>query len=89
MFGTGVFCWEPARRSRRYSSGGPYRESGMSMLAEYFSEDERRSQAMGLAMGGCALGILVGYPFGGLLYALSGKTLPFVGIALLAFLSLG
>ncbi|XP_052770886.1 chromaffin granule amine transporter-like [Mya arenaria] len=102
MFGTGVFVisasmlgasqtFTPLLIGRAVQGVGSAATtiSGMSMLAEYFSEDERRSQAMGLAMGGCALGILVGYPFGGLLYALSGKTLPFVGIALLAFLSLG
>ena len=32
---------------------------------------------------------IVGYPFGGLLYALAGKSPPFVGIALLCMLNIG
>ena len=31
----------------------------------------------------------VGYPFGGLLYALSGKSPPFVGIALMCMFNIG
>jgi len=30
----------------------------MSLLAERYKEDTERSRAMGLAMGGCALGVL-------------------------------
>lgn len=63
--------------------------AGMSMIAERYHDDKERSRAMGFAMGGLALGILVGYPFGGLLYALVGKSPPFVGIALMCMFNIG
>ncbi|XP_060601753.1 synaptic vesicular amine transporter-like [Ruditapes philippinarum] len=61
----------------------------MSLIAESYTEDNERSRAMGIAMGGYALGILVGYPFGGLLYAVSGKTAPFVGIFVFCLINIG
>lgn len=58
--------------------------SGMGMLAQAYPDDQERGAAMGIALGGLALGVLVGPPFGGVLYELSGKELPFVILALLA-----
>ncbi|VDK83544.1 unnamed protein product [Litomosoides sigmodontis] len=58
--------------------------SGMGMLAQAYPNDEERGSAMGIALGGLALGLLVGPPFGGVLYQWSGKELPFLLLALLA-----
>lgn len=54
------------------------------MLAQAYPDDEERGNAMGIALGGLALGVLVGPTFGGVLYEWSGKELPFVLLALLA-----
>lgn len=54
------------------------------MLAQMYPDDKERGAAMGIALGGLALGVLVGPPFGGVLYKFSGKELPFVILALLA-----
>ncbi|VDK30674.1 unnamed protein product [Gongylonema pulchrum] len=58
--------------------------SGMGMLAQAYPDDEERGSAMGIALGGLALGVLVGPPYGGMLYQWSGKELPFLLLALLA-----
>lgn len=57
---------------------------GMGMLAQAYPNDEERGSAMGIALGGLALGLLVGPPYGGVLYQWSGKELPFLLLALLA-----
>jgi len=54
------------------------------MLADRFPDDKERGNAMGLALGGLALGVLIGPPFGGLLYQYVGKTAPFLVLACLA-----
>ena len=54
------------------------------MLAQAFPDDAERGSAMGIALGGLALGVLVGPPYGGILYQWSGKELPFILLALLA-----
>ncbi|VDK42840.1 unnamed protein product [Anisakis simplex] len=58
--------------------------SGMGMLAQAYPDDLERGSAMGIALGGLALGVLVGPPYGGVLYQWSGKELPFLLLALLA-----
>uniref|UniRef100_A0A915NJP5 Major facilitator superfamily (MFS) profile domain-containing protein n=1 Tax=Meloidogyne floridensis TaxID=298350 RepID=A0A915NJP5_9BILA len=58
--------------------------SGMGMLAQAYPDDAERGSAMGIALGGLALGVLVGPPYGGLLYQWAGKELPFILLALLA-----
>uniref|UniRef100_A0AAF5DKQ0 MFS domain-containing protein n=2 Tax=Strongyloides stercoralis TaxID=6248 RepID=A0AAF5DKQ0_STRER len=58
--------------------------SGMGMLAQAYTDDLERSTAMGIALGGLALGVLVGPPYGGILYQWAGKELPFILLALLA-----
>ncbi|CAK5028547.1 unnamed protein product [Meloidogyne enterolobii] len=57
---------------------------GMGMLAQAYPDDAERGSAMGIALGGLALGVLVGPPYGGLLYQWAGKELPFILLALLA-----
>ncbi len=53
------------------------------MLAKAYPDDEERSSAMGIAIGGMALGVILGPPYGGFLYEISGKELPFLILALL------
>lgn len=56
----------------------------MGMLAQAYPDDMERGSAMGIALGGLALGVLVGPPYGGVLYQWAGKELPFILLALLA-----
>ena len=54
------------------------------MLAERFPDDQERGNAMGIALGGLALGVLIGPPFGGFMYQFIGKSAPFIVLAFLA-----
>ena len=56
------------------------------MLAERYTDNEERGNAMGVALGGLALGVLIGPPFGGFLFQFFGKAVPFLILALLALL---
>ncbi|GLV32855.1 portabella [Carabus blaptoides fortunei] len=56
--------------------------SGMSLVAELY-QSSTRSRFMGLILGSVALGVLFGYPMGGVLYDFVGKTAPFIVIAVL------
>ena len=58
--------------------------SGMGMLADRFTDDKERGNAMGIALGGLALGVLIGPPFGGIMYEFVGKSAPFLILAALA-----
>ncbi|XP_001608139.2 synaptic vesicular amine transporter isoform X1 [Nasonia vitripennis] len=58
--------------------------SGMGMLAERYQDDKERGNAMGIALGGLALGVLIGPPFGGLMYEFVGKSAPFLILSALA-----
>merc|ERR1719187_617098 len=58
--------------------------SGMGMLAQRYPDDKERGNAMGVALGGLALGVLIGPPFGGFMYQFVGKTAPFLILACLA-----
>ncbi|XP_016067596.1 PREDICTED: synaptic vesicular amine transporter [Miniopterus natalensis] len=60
--------------------------AGMGMLASVYSDDEERGNAMGIALGGLAMGVLVGPPFGSVLYEFVGKTAPFLVLAALVLL---
>lgn len=60
--------------------------SGMGMLADRYTDDKDRGNAMGIALGGLALGVLIGPPFGGFMYQFVGKTAPFLILAFLALL---
>ena len=59
---------------------------GMGMLADRYSDNKERGNAMGIALGGLALGVLIGPPFGGFLFQFFGKTAPFLILALLSLL---
>ncbi|XP_063301593.1 chromaffin granule amine transporter [Pelobates fuscus] len=60
--------------------------AGLGMLANVYTDDYERGQAMGIALGGLALGVLTGAPFGSVMYEFVGKTAPFLILALLALL---
>ncbi|XP_078542127.1 chromaffin granule amine transporter-like [Lissotriton helveticus] len=60
--------------------------AGLGMLASVYTDDSERGKAMGIALGGVALGILVGAPFGSVMYSFVGKSSPFLVLALLALL---
>ncbi|GAB1603909.1 synaptic vesicular amine transporter-like [Argonauta hians] len=55
--------------------------SGMGMLADRYPNDAERGKAMGVALGGLAMGVLIGPPFGGIMYQFGGKELPFLILA--------
>ncbi|XP_031825768.1 synaptic vesicular amine transporter isoform X2 [Nomia melanderi] len=52
--------------------------SGMSLVASQYPEEDKRSKIMGFVLGSMALGVLVGYPIGSVLYDLEGKMAPFL-----------
>ncbi|XP_060624488.2 synaptic vesicular amine transporter [Anolis sagrei] len=60
--------------------------AGMGMLASVYPDDEERGNAMGIALGGLAMGVLVGPPFGSVMYEFVGKAAPFLVLAALALL---
>ncbi|XP_075389988.1 synaptic vesicular amine transporter [Tenrec ecaudatus] len=55
--------------------------AGMGMLASVYTDDQERGNVMGLALGGLAMGVLVGPTFGSVLYEFVGKTAPFLVLA--------
>uniref|UniRef100_W8BWV6 Synaptic vesicular amine transporter n=2 Tax=Ceratitis capitata TaxID=7213 RepID=W8BWV6_CERCA len=62
---------------------------GMSLVAQHYPEEDRRSKVMGIILGSIALGVLLGYPFGSILYDLVGKSAPFIILSTVIFLNLG
>lgn len=60
--------------------------AGMGLLAEKYPDDRERGNSMAIALGGLALGVLIGPPFGGVLYEFIGKSSPFIILALLALM---
>ncbi|XP_067399768.1 chromaffin granule amine transporter [Emydura macquarii macquarii] len=60
--------------------------TGLGMLASVYTDDYERGNAMGVALGGLALGVLVGAPFGSVMYEFVGKSAPFLILAFLALL---
>lgn len=54
------------------------------MLADRYTDDKERGNAMGVALGGLALGVLIGPPFGGIMYEFVGKSAPFLILSILA-----
>lgn len=56
----------------------------MGMLADRYTDDKERGNAMGVALGGLALGVLIGPPFGGIMYEFVGKSAPFLILSILA-----
>ncbi|KAL7377915.1 hypothetical protein ABVT39_006140 [Epinephelus coioides] len=63
--------------------------SGMGMLADVYKDVEERGRAMGLAFSGLALGLIVGAPFGSVMYQFLGKMVPFLVLAAIAVLGGG
>ncbi|XP_069095358.1 synaptic vesicular amine transporter [Pleurodeles waltl] len=60
--------------------------AGMGMLASVYTDDEERGNAMGIALGGLAMGVLMGPPFGSVMYEFVGKAAPFLVLAALALI---
>ncbi|XP_040270792.1 chromaffin granule amine transporter-like [Bufo bufo] len=60
--------------------------AGLGMLAQIYPDDYERGKVMGIALGGLALGTIIGPPFGSLMYNFVGKTSPFLVLAVLALL---
>ncbi|XP_035848355.1 synaptic vesicular amine transporter-like [Sander lucioperca] len=58
--------------------------AGMGMIASVYTDEEERGHAIVIALGGVALGVLVGPPFGSVMYEFVGKTAPFLILAFLA-----
>ncbi|POI23302.1 hypothetical protein CIB84_012950, partial [Bambusicola thoracicus] len=63
--------------------------AGLGMLASIYTDDFERGNAMGIALGGLALGVLIGAPFGSVMYEFVGKASPFLVLAFLALLDGG
>jgi multidrug resistance protein len=60
---------------------------GFAMIADLYGDDER-GRAMGLAMAGSTLGIIIGPVLGGWLYELGGIRLPFLVVAAISVIDL-
>lgn len=58
----------------------------MCLVAEKYPNEPDRSKMMGFVLGSVAVGVLIGYPFGGFMYDCLGKPAPFLIIVL--FISL-
>ncbi|OQV25559.1 Synaptic vesicular amine transporter [Hypsibius exemplaris] len=56
--------------------------SGMGLISSRYPEEVDRSKNMGVALSGIAAGVLIGYPFGSIIYDAAGKALPFALIAI-------
>ncbi|XP_062476966.1 chromaffin granule amine transporter isoform X2 [Pezoporus occidentalis] len=58
----------------------------LGMLASVYTDDFERGNVMGIALGGLALGVLIGAPFGSVMYEFVGKSSPFLVLAFFALL---
>ncbi|NWT16583.1 VMAT1 protein, partial [Vireo altiloquus] len=61
--------------------------AGLGLLASVYPDDSERGSAMGIALGGLALGVLIGAPFGSIMYEFVGKASPFLEGALSSVVS--
>lgn len=61
----------------------------MCLVAEHYTDERQRSKVMGITLGSVALGVLLGYPYGGFSYDYFGKMAPFLGISTLAIINIG
>ncbi|OQR79623.1 synaptic vesicular amine transporter-like, partial [Tropilaelaps mercedesae] len=61
--------------------------AGMGMLADKFPDDRERGNAMAVAMGiGLALGVMIGPPYGGIMYEFVSRSAPFLVLAVITLL---
>lgn len=60
--------------------------SGLAMIADRFTEENERAQALGIALAFISFGCLVAPPFGGALYQFAGKEIPFLILALVCLI---
>ena len=54
----------------------------MGLIAKLYEDDVERSRIMGFVLGGIAMGVLIGYPMGGILFDFVGEAFPFVILVL-------
>ena len=59
------------------------------MLAQWYSDDKERGDAMSIAFAGTGVGVIVGPIFGGIFYQYFGKSVPFLILACLALVDGG
>ncbi|XP_064484218.1 synaptic vesicular amine transporter-like [Ornithodoros turicata] len=60
--------------------------AGLGAVASRYPDDAKRSKVIGFTLGGAAVGVLAGYPFGGILYDFMGKATPFTILTIVTFL---
>ncbi|CAG2112138.1 unnamed protein product [Medioppia subpectinata] len=60
--------------------------SGLAMIADRFTEEQERQKALGIALAFISFGSLVAPPFGGTLYQIAGKEVPFIILSLVCLL---
>ncbi|XP_047427794.1 synaptic vesicular amine transporter-like [Mugil cephalus] len=76
-------------RSLQGIGGSCLSVAGMSMLADMYKDETERGCVMGISFTGLALGLIVGAPFGSVMYQFAGKTAPFLVVAVIAVLGGG
>ncbi|KAK6618858.1 hypothetical protein RUM43_013249 [Polyplax serrata] len=84
-FGTGYLALFLARSFQGVASSC-IGITGMCLVAEKYPNEPSRSKMMGFVLGSVAVGVLIGYPFGGFMYDFWGKTAPFLVTALFVFI---
>uniref|UniRef100_F6Z2G5 Major facilitator superfamily (MFS) profile domain-containing protein n=1 Tax=Ciona intestinalis TaxID=7719 RepID=F6Z2G5_CIOIN len=60
--------------------------AGMAWLADRYSDNTERGRAIGIALGGLALGVLTGPTFASIIYQLAGKEWVFIILAILSLI---
>jgi DHA1 family vesicular acetylcholine transporter-like MFS transporter 3 len=60
--------------------------SGLAMIADRYTEEGERTKALGIALAFISFGCLVAPPFGGVLYDLAGKEVPFLILSLVCLI---
>ena len=60
--------------------------SGLAMIADRFTDEHERQKALGIALAFISFGSLVAPPFGGVLYQIAGKEVPFIILSLVCLL---
>ncbi|XP_065104039.1 chromaffin granule amine transporter [Paramisgurnus dabryanus] len=81
---SGTYGWLFFARSLQGIGSSFSSVAGLGMLASVYTDDNERGIAMGIALGGLAMGVLIGAPFGSVMYEFVGKSSPFLVLAFLA-----